>query len=59
MILLQRLTNIVTIADTKVCECNQGVEDSHQFFFECTIHFKDIRKLVSRGRTEDMEKSGM
>ena len=23
------------LADTKVCECNQGVEDSHHFFFGC------------------------
>jgi len=24
------------LADTKVCECNMGVEDVHHFFFQCT-----------------------
>jgi len=33
------------LAYTKMCECNQGVEDSHHFFFEC-IYFNYIRKQL-------------
>ena len=33
------------LADTKVCECNQGVEDVHHFFFQCT-RYKDARKQL-------------
>ena len=33
------------LADMKVCECNQGVEDVYHFFFQCT-HYKDTQKQL-------------
>ena len=33
------------LAHTKVCECNQGVEDVYHFFFQCT-RYKDARKQL-------------
>jgi len=33
------------LADTKVFECNQGVEDVYHFFFQCT-RYKDTRKQL-------------
>ena len=33
------------LVDTKVCECNQGVEDVYHFFFQCT-RYKDARKQL-------------
>ena len=35
----------IGLAETKVCECNQGVEDVYHFFFQCTC-YKDARKQL-------------
>ena len=31
------------LTDTKVCECNQAVEDKYHFFFEC-VQYNNITK---------------
>jgi len=35
----------IGLADTKFCECNQGVEDVYHFFFQCT-RYNDTRKQL-------------
>jgi len=33
------------LADTKVCECNRGVQDVYHIFFQCT-HYNDTQKQL-------------
>jgi len=35
------------LADTKICESNDGIEDSYHFFFQCSRH-SDIRTKLKQ-----------